>query len=92
MKNTSNVDYIIQTNFGDFIGERSIFPTKLGYVQDPNMAAHWDTMDRAARVAESINNRFIAETSIKRGSDIRVAVVCREVRTSYKLINEFPKI
>lgn len=86
MKNKPVIDYILQTNFGDFIGDGFPYPTKLKLERDPNYAAHWNNADQASHMAESINNRFRTESN-----ETRVAVVCRKVHTSYKLINEFPK-
>ena len=91
MKNEHIVHYILQTNFGEFIGTHGVIPTKINYEKNPDYARRWDDVSRAFRAADAINARFIAETSIKRGSDIRVRVVAREVTVKYKPINEFPK-
>lgn len=92
MKKEPIIQYILQTNFGEFIGTGGAIPSKIKYEKDPDRAAHWDDDFQAFRAADAINNRFIAETSIKRGSDIRVRVVEREVTVRYKAINEFPKM
>ena len=87
MKNeTVIINYVLKTNFGDFIGGGFPYPTKLKIERDPNYAATWYTVERASNVAESINNRYRTENN-----ETRVAVVRREVHTSYKLIGEFPK-
>ena len=92
MKKEPIIQYILQTNFGEFIGAGGVIPSKIKYEKDPDLAAHWDDVSQAFRAADAINNRFIAETSIQRGSDIRVRVVESKVTVQYKTINEFPKM
>ena len=87
MKNEPIVHYILQTNFGDFIGTRGVIPTKINYEQDPDYARRWDILERALQAADAINVRFRTEGKY----DLRVRVVAREVTVKYKPISEFPE-
>lgn len=88
MKQEPIIHYVLQTNFGDFIGTGGVIPTKIKYESDPDYAARWDDVSRAFRAADSINNRFITEKKY----DLRVRVVERKVTVEYKAINDFPKM
>lgn len=87
MKNEPIIHYILQTNFGDFIGTDGVIPTRIRYQKDPDYARRWDILERALEAAYTINAHFRAEGKY----DLRVRVVERKVTVKYKPISEFPK-